>query len=171
MRVTINIAALGRTRWYEYLVRFVFGSILAALTGIIAKRWGPEIGGLFLAFPAIFPATATLLEKHERQKKERSGKPGTLRGRAIAGVDAAGAAMGSIGLAAFAVIVWRWVPHHPVGLVLGTATFAWFMTAGLLWRTRKTGWTRLGTKLFTTAKRVEGIGIPRESSQSKGSHE
>jgi hypothetical protein len=30
---------------------------------------GPRVGGLFLAFPAIFPASATLVEKHEKQKK------------------------------------------------------------------------------------------------------
>ena len=28
---------------------------------------------LFLAFPAIFPASATLIEKHEKEKKEREG--------------------------------------------------------------------------------------------------
>ena len=37
------------------------------------QRWGPGIGGLFLAFPAIFPASATLVEKHEKQKKNRAG--------------------------------------------------------------------------------------------------
>jgi len=62
---------------------------------MIAKKFGPEVGGLFLAFPAIFPATATLLEKHEKQKKQRKGLNGTKRGRLAAGVDAAGAAMGA----------------------------------------------------------------------------
>ena len=34
-----------------------------------AKRYGPGVAGLFLAFPAIFPAGATLIEKHEKEKK------------------------------------------------------------------------------------------------------
>jgi hypothetical protein len=73
MKIEINIAALGRSKWYEYLVRFAFGGAVTAIAGMIAKRYGPGVGGLFLAFPAIFPATATLLEKHEKQKKERAG--------------------------------------------------------------------------------------------------
>ncbi len=36
--------------------------------GLIANKWGPGVGGLFLAFPAIFPASVGLVEKHEKQK-------------------------------------------------------------------------------------------------------
>lgn len=171
MNVTINIGALGRSRWYEYLLRFVFGCLVTALTGIIAKRWGPEVGGLFLAFPAIFPATATLLEKHEGQKKERARKQGVFRARTIAGVDAAGAAMGSIGLVAFALIVWCWISVYPVGFVLGIATVAWLITAGLTWRARKTVWRGLREKCFTSARQAEAIRVPQESSEKKRSHE
>ncbi len=32
-------------------------------------RFGPRVGGLFLAFPAILPATLTLLEKKEGKTK------------------------------------------------------------------------------------------------------
>ena len=45
-------------------------------TGIIAKKFGPGMGGLFLAFPAIFPARATLVEKHEKEKKQQAGMEG-----------------------------------------------------------------------------------------------
>ena len=106
VKIKVTTDGLRESRWYEYVVRFVFGGTVTALAGIIAKRFGPEIGGLFLAFPAIFPATATLIEKHERRKKEEAGQDGTARGRAAAGVDAAGAAMGSVGLAVFAIVVW-----------------------------------------------------------------
>jgi hypothetical protein len=37
--------------------------------------FGPSIGGLFLAFPAL-PASATLIEKHEKHKKEENGVEG-----------------------------------------------------------------------------------------------
>ena len=38
-------------------------AVQSAIAGMIAKRYGAEIGGLFLAFPAIFPASASLIEK------------------------------------------------------------------------------------------------------------
>jgi hypothetical protein len=60
---------------------------------------------LFLAFPAIFSAGASLIESHERRKKREIGKVGTNRGRMAAGSDAAGAAIGYVGLALFGWIV------------------------------------------------------------------
>src|ERR1700732_2417411 len=95
MSVTVKFASLKQTKWHEYAVRFIFGGLTTMATGIIAKKFGPGIGGLFLAFPAIFPASATLMEKHELERKRRAGLHGELRGMDAAGVDAAGAAMGS----------------------------------------------------------------------------
>lgn len=171
MKVQVNVAALGRSKWYEYLVRFAFGGAVTALAGIIAKRWGPGIGGLFLAFPAIFPATATLLEKHEKQKKQRVGRAGTIRAREIAGADAAGAAMGSLGLIAFAAIVWRMIPNYPLVLVLSIATLAWLLVAVLTWVARKTIWRSLRVSLFRTARQSASLAIPQEPSQNRRSHE
>ena len=133
MRIEVNFGAFKRSRWYEYVVRFLFGGTVAVLAGIIAKHYGPEIGGLFLAFPAIFPATATLLEKHESRKE-----PGKLRAREVAGIDAAGASIGSIGLVVFAIIVWRALPHFPLTAVLAMATSAWLLVAIWVWWARKT---------------------------------
>ena len=137
MRVSLNLAALTKTKFHEYAIRFLAGGIVTALTGIIAKKFGPGIGGLFLAFPAILPASVTLVEKHERQKKEHAGLHGAIRGRKAAGIDAAGAAMGSFGLFAFALVVWRLVPTHKSWIVLGGATAIWMAVAYLLWRIRK----------------------------------
>src|SRR5258708_29964419 len=134
---------LRESRWYEYIGRFVFGGAVTALTGIIAKHFGTEIGGLFLAFPAIFPATATLIEKHEQRKKAEAGIDGTARGRAAAGVDAAGAAIGSIGLSAFAVLVWQGLPKTTVGIVLTIATLAWLASSVGVWQLRESLWRRL----------------------------
>ena len=64
MRVSLHLLALRQTKWYEYAVRFLFGGTITVLAGVIAKQYGPTMGGLFLAFPAIFPAGATLVEKH-----------------------------------------------------------------------------------------------------------
>jgi hypothetical protein len=137
MKIKFDTSGLGQSRWYEYLVRFIFGGSVTALAGIAAKHFGPEIGGLFLAFPAILPATATLLEKHEEKKKGLVGEQGTRRGRAVAGVDAAGAAMGSIGLVAFALVIWKRLPLSDTGLALTAASLAWIATSLALWELRE----------------------------------
>ncbi len=135
--VGLETSSLQRARWRDYAIRFIFGGIVTAGTGLIAKRWGPGVAGLFLAFPAIFPAGATLIEKHEREKKQKAGMDGTARGRAAASVDAAGAAMGTLGLMAFALVVWRLLPGHSSWLVLTGAGAAWFGVSVLVWWLRK----------------------------------
>jgi hypothetical protein len=79
-----------------------------------------------------------LIEKHERQKKQEAGFDGTSRGRAAKSIDAAGAAMGSLGLITFAVVVWRLLPKYPSLAILIAAGFAWLLTSVVLWRLRKT---------------------------------
>ena len=116
MNVKVNFAALKQTKWPEYVIRFVFGGLVTVATGIIAKRFGPGLGGLFLAFPAIFPASATLVEKYESEKKQRMGMEGSIRGRNAASLEARGAAMGATGLIAFAIIVWQ-AAHRNPGLI------------------------------------------------------
>jgi hypothetical protein len=134
MRPRADLSAARRTQWSEYGVRFVFGGLITAGTGLIAKVYGPTVGGLFLAFPAIFPASATLIDKHERQKKQRAGVNPGHRGNDAAALEAAGAAMGSIGLLAFAVLVWRFLPATDARVVLVMATFAWFVVSVVMWR-------------------------------------
>jgi uncharacterized protein DUF3147 len=140
MRVSLHLSALRRTKWYEYLVRFVFGGTITVLAGLIAKKFGPVLGGLFLAFPAIFPASATLVEKHEREKKKKARIAKTIRGRQAAALDAYGAALGSVGLFFFGMVVWRFLQEHNALLLLLAATAVWTLTAVLLWRLRKSPW-------------------------------
>jgi Protein of unknown function (DUF3147) len=137
MLVKLGFSAVRRTRWHEYATRFVFGGAVTAFAGIIANHFGPGVGGLFLAFPAIFPASASLIQKHEPEKKENAGMDGTARGRIAAGVDALGAAMGCVGLAAFAIVVWKLLPRVPTGLTLMTSTLAWAGTSVTVWIIRK----------------------------------
>ena len=137
MLIKMNLAALKKTKGSEYLVRFLLGGALTALTGLIARHAGPVIGGLFLAFPAIFPASATLVERHEREKKQRAGIKATLRGRLSAALDARGALLGALALIAFAVIIWKGLPHARAPFVLCVALLAWVALATLLWRLRR----------------------------------
>ena len=137
MRIGLDVYSMQHIRWRDYALRFVFGGIVTALTGLIAKRYGPGVAGLFLAFPAIFPAGATLIEKHEKEKKRRIGFDGTSRGRAAAGIDAVGAAMGTLGLIAFAILNWRFLPSHSTPAILAIAGLAWLAISFLAWWIRK----------------------------------
>jgi hypothetical protein len=137
MKILINLAALRQVKWYEHLTRFLLGGLISVLAGLIAKAFGPTVGGLFLAFPAIFPASAALLDKHEREKKQRAGIPLTIRGRLAVSLDARGAALGSIALGAFAAVVWKGLPRYPSAAVLGAAFAMWIVLAAGLWRVRK----------------------------------
>jgi hypothetical protein len=94
-------------------------SLITASAGIIAKKFGPGVGSLFFAFPAIFPASAILIEKNEKEKKESFGLKGAARGRGAASIDAAGS---SIGLFVFAFVVWQFMPRDRAWIVLGGAT-------------------------------------------------
>jgi hypothetical protein len=156
VKIKVDTSALARSKWYEYLIRFAFGGAVSVLAGIVGKIYGPEIGGLFLAFPAILPASATLIENHEKRKKWRVGKEGALRAREVAGVDAAGAAMGSIGLLAFAIIVWQWI-HSPAPMVLSVATLAWLSVAVATWMARDTVIRRIRLRLMRTRRKRFGI--------------
>jgi Protein of unknown function (DUF3147) len=138
MSVTVNFASLKQTKWHEYAVRFIFGGLTTMATGIIAKKFGPGIGGLFLAFPAIFPASATLMEKHEKKKKQQVGMRSVNRGRNAASLDARGAAMGSVGLLVFAIVVWQFLVGQRAWLVLAGATLAWLIASVIFWKLRKT---------------------------------
>ncbi len=134
MKIYLDIAALRETKWYEYAERFAFGGAVTALAGIIAKECGPVIGGLFLAFPAIFPASASLIEKRQNEKKRRAGADPRNRGKDAVALDASGAAMGTIGLLVFAFLVWRLLPEHSAPFVLAASTIAWAAVSVAIWR-------------------------------------
>jgi uncharacterized membrane protein (GlpM family) len=137
VKIKIDASGLKQSHWYQYLIRFAFGGVVTALAGMIAKHFGPAVGGLFLAFPAIFPASATLLADSEEEKKERVGSDGSLRGRTAAGIDAIGSSMGSIGLVGFAVVIWQRVPKSSLGAALASATLVWFVVSILIWQLRE----------------------------------
>jgi hypothetical protein len=137
MRIKVDLSTFGQTKWHDYAVRFLFGGLITALAGIIAKKYGPGIGGLFLAFPAIFPASATLIEKHEKEKKESLGLNGASRGSSAASIDAAGSSMGSIGLFVFAFVIWQLMPRDRAWIVLGGATVLWLGVSAAVWQIRK----------------------------------
>jgi hypothetical protein len=104
MLVRLDRSALRQAKKSQYALRFFFGGLITAGAGLVARQYGPVVGGLLLAFPAIFPASATLIEKHEIEKKEKMGLNGKIRGSQAASIDAAGSAMGALGLLFFAIL-------------------------------------------------------------------
>src|SRR5437764_13440570 len=114
MVVGARFSAIKGIKPHEWIIRFVFGGAVCVAAGLIAQHFGPVVGGFFLAFPAIFPAGASLVEAHEKQHKARAGFDGTKRGRVVAAIDALGAAIGCIGLAGFAFVFWVWLPRAGV---------------------------------------------------------
>jgi hypothetical protein len=104
---------------WEYALRFLFGGAVTAATGLIAKQYGPAVGGMFLAFPAILPASLTLVKRHD--------------GRAQAEDDAKGARLGALALAAFAAVVAITADRWPASLVLIAGTAAWLGVAVAAW--------------------------------------
>jgi hypothetical protein len=85
---TLNPSDLRRTQPYEYDLRFLFGGLITVAAGAIAHRFGPAVGGLFLAFSAIFPSSATLIERHESIKKQKARLNGKRRAAQAAAIDA-----------------------------------------------------------------------------------
>jgi hypothetical protein len=150
MVVSVKLAALKEGRWYEYVIRFALGGLTTVVAGVIAHIWGPAVGGLFLAFPAILCASATLVEAHERREKREHSVKGHKRGTDAAALETAGAALGSVGLASFALVVWFLVPRLGIA-ALGLGSIAWLLVSITCWRLRR-GVRRPAVRLMSATK-------------------
>ncbi|HEY1862509.1 MAG TPA: hypothetical protein VGG77_02220 [Roseiarcus sp.] len=135
MVVRFKLSAVKDSRWYELVLRFFLGGLATVVAGVAGNVWGPVVGGLFLAVPAIFFASATLIEKHESERKEEKGLKAGERGKNAAALDAVGAGLGAAGLAAFGAVVWLLAPVTAAGS-LALATIVWFAVSALLRRVR-----------------------------------
>lgn len=136
MTIRFKLSSLRETSWREFLVRFALGGAMTVVAGLLAARFGPILGGLFLAFPAIFPASATLVEKHARERNEKAGVAESSRGKEEAALDAVGAGLGSFGLAAFAAVVWFAIERIGAWALL-PATAAWVAVAATAWQLQR----------------------------------
>ncbi len=119
INVQFEPSKVKQTKPRAYLVRFIFGGLITALSGYLTTKFGVAVGGLFLGFPAILSASLTLVKKHE--------------GEEAAGDDALGAVAGSIGLVAFGVIVWRLSDTLAAWLVLTIAAIVWLGLSIAVW--------------------------------------
>jgi hypothetical protein len=152
--IKVSTASLREGRWYEYFVRFALGGAATVFAGLISSRYGASVGGLFLALPAIFCASATLIERHEIRRKREAGLEGKQRGQEAAALDAADAALDALGMLAFAAVFWWLVESSVVGAFAG-ASLAWLVVSVAAWllrrKMRNTRRARLGEKISGSA--------------------
>ena len=103
----------------KYLTRFVFGAGIAVAAALVGMLFGPKVGGILLAFPAILPASLTLIERKD--------------GRHEAKVDATGALLGSFALIGFAAVAAFALPRFSAVIALALACAAWAVIAAGLY--------------------------------------
>jgi hypothetical protein len=135
VRIRIDSMPLRRTGWLGHLKRFALGGAVTVATGLVASHFGPVMGGLFLAFPAIFPVSLSMIVKLQREKVGPMAQGDRARRAAIA--EAAGAALGGTGLIAFASIVWIGLDRVAAAIALGAGVGAWVVVALLAWTLRR----------------------------------
>jgi hypothetical protein len=139
--IRLSPSSLRESRWHEYVIRFSLGGAATVFTGLIGSRYGASVGGLFLALPAIFCASATLIEEHEIRRKREVGLAGERRGKQAAALDAAGAGLGSLGLLAFAISFYLLV-QQSAGWAFLIASVAWLSVSIIAWLAQKKRITR-----------------------------
>jgi hypothetical protein len=110
---------LKQIRGRDVAIRFAFGAAISVIAGLVSIVFNPVAGGLFLAFPAILPASVTLIEQ-----KESTGE---------AAHDIEGATIGALGLAVFAVVTGSVLRHTTAVLALIAAGAAWLASSVVLY--------------------------------------
>ena len=111
--------ALAKDRPSEYIVRFLFGASISLVAGLIGMKFGPVVGGVFLGFPAILPASLTLIAKKE--------------GKEEASIDSLGAVLGAVAMVAFAIVIVLGAPLWGVVSTLIVALVVWNVVAFALY--------------------------------------
>jgi hypothetical protein len=114
--VSSDSGRLRDTRPRDLVIRFAFGFAVSVIAGFVSLGIGDRAGGLFLAFPAILPASLTLIADKE--------------GKSQAEVDAGGALIGAAALVAFAVVAWQSLTRLPL-VVAETAAFVAWLAASV----------------------------------------
>ena len=112
-------AKVTEMRVRDLTIRFGFGFAISVLAGIIVKLAGPRFGGMFLAFPAILPATTTLLQRRN--------------GLAQAAADVRGATAGAVGMIAFAVVARLLLGRTSPTLALAGAVATWLVACAAIY--------------------------------------
>jgi hypothetical protein len=119
LRLDVKPEQLKKISWTDLAVRVLLGGAIAVVAYLVGERFGPSVAGLFLAFPAIMPASLTLVEKHGGEEKAVNTARGTIAG--------------TLGLVAFGAAVWLLAPRLSPWIVLPAASLAWLAVALAAW--------------------------------------
>jgi hypothetical protein len=114
-RPEVDLGELGANRLRDYAVRFAFGAAIALVAGLIGMTLGPKLGGVLLGFPAILPASLTLIQKRS--------------GRDEAAIDSVGAILGAGAMVVFAVLVTVAATRLGVVPSLALSLVVWLLVA------------------------------------------
>lgn len=135
----INLGALRKVRASELALRFAFGAAISIIAGIGGIVLGSVVGGMLLAFPAIAPATLTLIEKKE--------------GNLAAVHDVGGAIFGGVGLVAFAVAGDYLFGHVGAPVVLAICLASWTVVSIFFYLLR-------ATEILPLPEHIQGMSPP-----------
>lgn len=116
---SVDLGKLKQDRFRDYAVRFAFGAAISLVAGVTGMVFGAKAGGVLLGFPAILPASLSLIEKKE--------------GKEEASVDSVGAILGAAAMIGFAVVVAVLATRLGVVLSLVVALVAWLVVAVALY--------------------------------------
>jgi membrane protein implicated in regulation of membrane protease activity len=107
----LEAGKLRKVKPQELAIRFAFGAAISIVAGLVSLAVNTTAGGMFLAFPAILPATITLIEKKESTEQ--------------ASLDVQGAVVGALGLVVFAVVAEYGLERTGSSATLLAAGAAW----------------------------------------------
>jgi hypothetical protein len=110
-----SLRKLRDVRPRDLAIRFALGAGISVIAGILGNVFGHRFGGAFLAFPAILPASLTLVQEEE----------GTRR----AGRNAIGAVLGAVGMVVFALVGEASFGRIPALLALVLALIGWILAS------------------------------------------
>ena len=116
---SLELGKLAKVKPREHLIRFAMGATVSVVAGLMAKLVSARFAGAFLAFPAILPASLTLIQDTE--------------GTRDADRNAIGAVLGGLSLAVFATVAEVGFGRLPAAAVLVLSLVAWIAASGLLY--------------------------------------
>lgn len=115
----VDISKLREAKPKEMGARFGLGALVSVVAGIISHLAGARLGGVFLAFPAILPASLTFVQDKE--------------GTRTADRDALGAVLGGFALVVFAVVGESMFTRQNSAVVLAVALVGWLLASCVLY--------------------------------------
>jgi hypothetical protein len=118
-RPALQLAGLRDVRLRDYLVRFALGAGVSIVAGVLGQVVSARFAGVFLAFPAILPASLTLIQAKEGTRE--------------ADRNAIGAVLGALGLTVFAATAEAAFGRLDPWVALALALPAWVVVSVALY--------------------------------------